>query len=210
MRVAVLGGGLQGCCLAIELADRGVDVTLIDRNDRLLTRAAAANEGKVHLGYMYASDPSLRTARTMLRGALAFGKIIGRQLGVAPETLAHSKPATYVVHRDSQRPPAEALDYLDAVHRLIGEEAGEASSYFGADIRQPLRRWSPSEVAASFNPEAILAAADTCEVAVDPVKLTDRLRKRVEETGRGNHPGRPWIHRLKYGVVVRGVADTAP
>ncbi len=47
---------------------RGVPVTLVDENADLLTRTAVANEGKVHLGYMYAADPSLRTARTMLAG----------------------------------------------------------------------------------------------------------------------------------------------
>lgn len=50
MRVAVLGGGLQGCCIALALADRGVEVTLFDRNDDLLSRTAVANEGKIHLG----------------------------------------------------------------------------------------------------------------------------------------------------------------
>ena len=56
MRVAVLGGGMQGCCCALALAARGARVTIYDRNDRLLSRAAIANEGKIHLGYMYAND----------------------------------------------------------------------------------------------------------------------------------------------------------
>ena len=37
MRVGVLGGGLQGCCVALSLAERGVDVCLLDRNTRLLS-----------------------------------------------------------------------------------------------------------------------------------------------------------------------------
>jgi len=64
--VGVLGGGLQGCCTAIALAARRVKVTLFDKNDALLSRAAIANEGKIHLGYMYAGDPSLSTAKTMM------------------------------------------------------------------------------------------------------------------------------------------------
>src|SRR5207253_2589568 len=62
MHVAVLGGGLQGCSTALALAERGVRVTLFDRNSQLLHGAALANEGKIHLGYMYAGDPSLNTA----------------------------------------------------------------------------------------------------------------------------------------------------
>ena len=46
MRVGVLGGGLQGCCVALSLAQHGIDVALFDRNDKLLSRAAVANEGK--------------------------------------------------------------------------------------------------------------------------------------------------------------------
>ena len=85
MRVGVLGGGLQGCCAALALAARGIDVTLFDRNDRLLSRAAVANEGKIHLGYMYANDPSHATARMMMRGALAFAPFFARHLGLSGE-----------------------------------------------------------------------------------------------------------------------------
>jgi glycine/D-amino acid oxidase-like deaminating enzyme len=52
--VGVLGGGLQGCCTALALAERNVRVVLFDKNEALLSRAAVANEGKIHLGYMYA------------------------------------------------------------------------------------------------------------------------------------------------------------
>ena len=60
MRVAVLGGGLQGCATALALAERRLNVALIDRNETLLSRTAVANEGKIHLGYMYAADPASR------------------------------------------------------------------------------------------------------------------------------------------------------
>ena len=70
MRVGVLGGGLLGCCTALALADRGLEVVLFDRNQDLLSRAAIANEGKIHLGYMYAADPSLLTARAMMEERL--------------------------------------------------------------------------------------------------------------------------------------------
>ena len=89
MRVGVLGGGLQGCCIALVLAERGVEVTLFDQNDTLLSRTAVANEGKIHLGYMYAGDPTLSTARTMMTGAFAFSPFFERYLG-QPERLRFS------------------------------------------------------------------------------------------------------------------------
>jgi len=101
--VGVLGGGIQGSCCALALAERGADVVLFDRNEQLLSRARVANEGKIHLGYMYANDPSYSTARMMMNGALAFAPFVTRHLGIDVEALNVSRPATYVVHRDSQR-----------------------------------------------------------------------------------------------------------
>src|SRR6267378_4684868 len=112
MRVGVLGGGLQGCCVALSLARHGVDVTLFDRNNKLLSRTAVANEGKIHLGYMYANDPSHSTARLMMRGALAFAPFFARHLGLAEDAMTVSRPACYVVHRDSQRTPGQVSRYL--------------------------------------------------------------------------------------------------
>jgi glycine/D-amino acid oxidase-like deaminating enzyme len=153
MHVAVLGGGLQGCCIALALAERGIDVTLFDRNERLLSRAAVANEGKIHLGYMYAGDPTLSTARMMMQGALAFARFFSRHLGSPIDALATSQPAVYLVHRDSQRPPAEVGRYLAAVHELVREAAqAEPDSYFGIDLRPAPAEWKPAALEREFNP----------------------------------------------------------
>src|SRR3954468_16134144 len=98
MHVAVLGGGLQGCCVALALADRGVNVCIFDKNEKLLSRAAIANEGKIHLGYMYAGDPTLATAKMMMPGALPFGPFFERHLAQLAQPFSTSLAATYVVH----------------------------------------------------------------------------------------------------------------
>src|SRR4051795_5247336 len=115
MLVGILGGGLQGCCTALALAERKVRVTLFDKNDALLSRAAVANEGKIHLGYMYAGDPTLSTAKTMIAGALSFAPFLERYLGQSAQSFSVSVPATYVVHRDSQRSVEDVCAYLRAV-----------------------------------------------------------------------------------------------
>src|SRR6476619_4418236 len=121
--VGVLGGGLQGCCTAIALAARRVRVVLFDKNDALMSRAAVANEGKIHLGYMYAGDPTLLTARTMLRGALAFAPFFQRTIALDPKNFRLSAPAAYALHRDSQHEREEVLGYATAVHELVQEAA---------------------------------------------------------------------------------------
>ena len=185
MRVGVLGGGMQGCCCALALAERGVEVTLFDRNEQLLSRAAVANEGKVHLGYMYANDPSHCTARMMMNGALAFAPFIARHLEIAAESLNVSQPAAYVVHCDSQRSAEQVSEYLATVHRMIVEAAdGHPKAYFGKDLSQKPRPWSVAEREAEFDCSITLAAFDTPEVAINPVALAQALRDRIHSDRR--------------------------
>jgi len=176
MRVGVLGGGLQGCCIALALAERGIAVTLIDKNEQLLSRTAVANEGKIHLGYMYAGDPTLATAWTMLSGAFEFAPFFARHLGILNwDNL--SSPAVYVVHRTSQRGLAEIANYLSAVDELVGNAPnGAGRSYFGMNPKGVLRRWSTAEVETEFDAAQVSAAFDTPEVAINSVQLAELMR----------------------------------
>jgi hypothetical protein len=262
--LAVLGGGFQGCCVALALSLRGVRVTLFDRGKSLMSRTAVANEGKVHLGYMYAADPSLKTARTMVAGALAFGPFIARVLGRPQSDFVTSQPAAYVVHRESQCTADAAVSHLMKTHQLIaGQSGGSPDDYFGQDLRRPLDIWSPDRIAAEFDPGVALAVVQTPEIAIDPIDVMAQIRARIAqeplidvrlgheieavEAGDGNFtvrgssegqafaerfgevvnalwegrlaidskmgllPGRPWLHRLKYGITLKGPGpDKAP
>jgi glycine/D-amino acid oxidase-like deaminating enzyme len=180
MLVGVLGGGLQGCCTALALAERRVRVVLFDKNDMLLSRTAVANEGKIHLGYMYAGDPTLSTAKTMMTGALAFAPFFERYLGQPVHSVSVSVPATYIVHRESQHSADNVCAYLETVHALINEAAqGRKHAYFGKDLGTPLRPWSAAEKAAEFDPEIALAAISTPEIAINPVALARTLREYI-------------------------------
>ena len=70
--VAVLGAGIMGSATALLLARGGARVVLFDRAPRPFAGASRWNEGKIHLGHLYAADPSLQTARCVLPGGLAF------------------------------------------------------------------------------------------------------------------------------------------
>jgi glycine/D-amino acid oxidase-like deaminating enzyme len=180
MRVGVLGGGLQGCCAALALAERGAEVILFDKNDALLRRAAVANEGKIHLGYMYAGDPTLSTAKTMITGALSFAPFLERYLGQPAESFSVSVPASYVVHRDSQQSVDDVCSYLKTVHALINEAAdGRNQAYFGRDLRAALRPWSAAETDAEFDPAIALAVFSTPEIAINPTALAQTLQERI-------------------------------
>ena len=48
-RVWVVGAGLQGCAIALELAHRGQPVVLLDQDALPMNRASLRNEGKMTL-----------------------------------------------------------------------------------------------------------------------------------------------------------------
>lgn len=172
----MIGGGIQGCGVAMELAGRGADVVLFERRPRILDGASRHTEGKIHLGFVYAADDSLRTARLMARGAATFAPALERWLGTAAEGLATSTPFHYVVHRESMRSPAA----LEAGYREIAAIVREAipeGAYFGAADPGHVRRLEPGELA-PFGPDAA-AVFETSELAVEPEALADALAATV-------------------------------
>jgi FAD dependent oxidoreductase len=176
------GGGFQGCCAAIELAMRGTRVALYERKSTLLAGAASANEGKIHLGYTYASDRSLTTARTLLRGALSFAPLVQRYLD-ADVPLAASEPFVYAVHRDSQVKVKDFATYLDATHSLVDAAAGR-DSYFGIDLRAAPQRLTQAALESRFDPAYVTAAFDTSEIAIDTIAMAMSMRRRIAEDPR--------------------------
>ena len=65
-----------------------------------MSQASAQNEGKIHLGYVYANDRSLWTARTMVKGAIAFASLMWRWVGDAGVRFP-SDAVLFVVHHGS-------------------------------------------------------------------------------------------------------------
>lgn len=173
----------MGCCTALVLAQRGARVTLFDRTNQLASRTSIHNEGKIHLGYVYAGDFSLATARMMICGALYFTPFLKDYLGLLPERIALSSPHVYLVHKNSQRSLDYLSGYFGAVHALIEDAAGGTKKgYFGANLYQTPRKWLAAEIDAVFNPAMAIAAFDTEELAVEPHALAQNFRERIAAT----------------------------
>jgi glycine/D-amino acid oxidase-like deaminating enzyme len=180
MRVAVLGAGIQGSCVALELARQGVEVDLVDRAGTAMTGASGHNEGKVHLGYVYANDPSRRTARTMIEGGLAFWPLLRTWLGDGLADVTTGEPFFYAVHRDSLLDvPAVETHFADCQAIVAEVLGGREPDYPGADPRTPPRRLTDTELAERFDPRTVVAAYATSEGAVDPVALASVVRRRL-------------------------------
>lgn len=178
MKVAVLGAGIQGACTALELARRGVEVDLYDRAEQAINGASLYNEGKIHLGYVYGNDPSLRTATLMARGAVTFAPLMRRWIGDALDTTPTCSPFLYLVHRDSIVSPEDSHAFFDRVHALGREELrGAKADYFGQTLLT-----APSRVAAEtigISDENVAAVFQTEEVAIDPEAIARLMRDAI-------------------------------
>lgn len=131
-RVAVLGGGIMGCCTALLLARRGAEVVLFDREQELLQGASRWNEGKIHLGFLYSGDRRLHTAKELLTGGLLFRSIVEELLETRLGTIT-SSPDLYLVHKDSIASADDTGRYFKALtemvrqHPLAGHYLGDLS-----------------------------------------------------------------------------------
>ena len=134
-RVAVLGAGIMGSAVAIQLARRGFDVTVLDRESAPMAAASRWNEGKIHLGYIYGADPTLATAQHLLTGGLLFDDRLRELIDEDLNGHATTEDDIYLVHRRSVVGPTSCAAKFAAISELIREHP-DAGRYL-VDVSMP-------------------------------------------------------------------------
>lgn len=182
-RIAVLGGGGAGTCAALEIAAHGHLVDIFEQEELPVTAASRVNEGKIHLGILYANDPAARTADLMIRGALSFSELLSRWFDLTPADLTLSTPFLYAVHRDSMVSPDDLSRHYEATCAEFGRlQVASGSTYLGQREAPSFRRLSAREIEAVLDPQHFAAVFQTSERAVDPRVVADRMRQVVLDT----------------------------
>jgi hypothetical protein len=208
MRVGVLGAGLSGTLVALEMADAGHDVKLIDRKPSPLAGASGVSEGKIHLGYVYAVDRSQRTARAMARAAATFRPLVERWVGRNSFDMALSSPFLYAVHRNS-------LIGTDAIRHHFGVVSEFARDLCGDEPNPECSpRWrelAEREYADTFDPRLVMAAFATEERAIMPGQISSLLVSALCAQPRivqmmGHHVDSVSLDRGRFIVSGHGVA----
>ncbi|WP_026946753.1 FAD-dependent oxidoreductase [Algoriphagus marincola] len=177
----IIGAGIQGCTIALELARKGKKVTLIERDKLIFNRASLRNEGKVHLGLVYMNDPSFKTPSLMLKGALLFRKSLERWIGKKSFDLGLSEPFYYLVAKDSFLKAEE----LEKGYQKLQEqfEAWKEDNpdwdYLGTKPEKLYERKPQSEIQRIFGNQLVEEGFLTAELAVDTSKLRNHLRDAV-------------------------------
>jgi len=179
-QIAVLGGGGAGSFTALEISSHGHGVDVFEQDAQPVMRASRVNEGKIHLGFLYANDPSKRTAAIMARGALAFGECMLRWLDMTPEDFVLSTPFLYAVHRESMLAPDQLQQhYADCCARVAALQESDGLAYLGSREPPSFRELGPTEIEAVLDPSHFATVFWTSELAVDPRVIATRLRSAV-------------------------------
>jgi len=185
MRVAVIGAGIQGICAALELARRGCTVDLYEKDPAPISRASRWNEGKVHLGFVYARDETQKTAQMAQRGAFSFWELLGRWIDTHGLESALSEPFIYAVHRDSVLDVESVEAHLRRVvadARLTRDQAG--GTYLGDREPFVVERLSQSELEQHLSADMVAGAFRTAERSIDPGVVADALTTAISAESR--------------------------
>lgn len=175
-RIAIIGAGITGALAAIGLAQKGIKVDLIDRAPNPLSQASLVNEGKVHLGFLYAHDRTWATPRLMIDGAHTFRPIIQKLTGFDVSSIM-STPFYYAVHRDSLVTVDDFEHHLIKCCATFDEvAASEGGTYVDGMQRAAIRKCDRQEWEDSFDPDVFSAFFETSERAVDPRRLAPVIR----------------------------------
>jgi glycine/D-amino acid oxidase-like deaminating enzyme len=161
---------MLGSSLAVLLARNGARVTLFDAAERPMSRAGRWNEGKIHLGYLYAADRTLNTARKLIPGGKLFRPIVESIIESPIEGHLTSGQEFYLTHTDSVVDPSTMLGYLNAVWDLNGDTSKKTT--------RP-RRLTQSELAKISENPKLVAGFRVPEQSVNTSWIADRILARL-------------------------------
>lgn len=133
----MIGAGIQGVTVALALAERGVRSTIFEREASPLGRASLRNEGKIHLGFVYALDRSGETTAAMVEGALTFAPLLDRWCGDFDWEAIRSDRFAYVAMDEGLAGPEALEDHYRQVMTEIGRFGGETGCRYLGDETMP-------------------------------------------------------------------------
>jgi glycine/D-amino acid oxidase-like deaminating enzyme len=132
----VLGAGIQGVAAALALSRDSWRVTLVEQDDEPLNRASLRNEGKIHLGFVYANDATDRTPRLMLECAMSFGGLLEEWLRAPlPWDKLRSRPFTYCLATTSLVPAHVLESRYQSLQDYFLATDGPRRKYLGRSLR---------------------------------------------------------------------------
>ena len=150
--ILIIGAGFYGCYLAEYFANKGLSVTLIDKESELMTRASFANQARVHNGYHYP-----RSVLTALKSRISFPRFVSE----FEECIDKEFEKYYLIGKP------------------LSKVTGRQFTAFCDRIGAP---YYPAETSITklFNKAYVEASFKTIEYAFDSIKLRRVMKDRLE------------------------------
>lgn len=198
-RVAILGAGIMGSSTALFLARRGHSVTLYDAASTPFSAASRWNEGKIHLGYIYSADPSLKTAREVLPGGLVFKSLVEELTACSLETSTTASDDIYLCHRESVVNTDAMWNHMEHVTEMVRSHP-DASQYLVDASDSQAQKLTPvaleqttdsPDIVGGFRvPERSVATNWVADRFVEALSAQDRIEQRMNTTVKAVCPQR--------------------
>ncbi|MCB0358342.1 MAG: FAD-binding oxidoreductase [Bdellovibrionales bacterium] len=148
----VVGAGLYGSVISVELARDGRRVLLVDAEQDILSRASAWNQFRVHNGYHYP-----RSLTTAYRSHINYARFVDAY----SDCLLPNKPMYYAVARSP-----------------LSKVTATQFERFCRTAELPLDE-APESIRALCDPDLLAAVYRVEEAVVAPVRLRERLRQEL-------------------------------
>ncbi len=169
--------------MALSLAERGFTAIVLERKSGPLQAASYGNEGKIHMGFVYALDSSGNTGREMLRGALSFAPLIEKWCGPMPWHKWKSGGFRYAIMPDSLADMHTLEAYYEKLRGQLGEIGNDLPvnpAYFG-DSPSWMWRRSESTTGSPLIDGEPVNCIDTEEISIDTRPFSEALLHKIKE-----------------------------
>lgn len=108
--IGIIGGGIFGSTIAIELASQGYNVTLFERHENVLEEASSINQYRVHAGYHYPrSSPTALECKVSLS---SFEKTYKQSIVSKRSDIKHYYA---IASQASMTTPEEYITFMDTI-----------------------------------------------------------------------------------------------
>jgi glycine/D-amino acid oxidase-like deaminating enzyme len=189
---------MLGVCTALELARAGQSVSLIEGNSAIMQGASRWNEGKIHIGYLYAADFDLRTAHRVIPGGLRFAGLVERHIGRSLAEFTTTDDDVCLIHRRSVVDVDSFSAYATRVAQLAADMASTHGPGYLSDLSAAcVRRLSPSELADVVSCDDVVAGFRVNERSVSTASVADLLVGAVSAEPRIDVRVNTWVNAVR-------------
>jgi len=178
-KALVLGGGIQGCCIALMLRKHGYEVRLVDKSKDIFNRASLNQQGKIHLGFNWGMDTSLKTGKRLMLDALYFAPYLEYLLGKKIDW-EKFKSINYnaLVAKDSLLSSDEIGTYFQKLQTIYQDYMkNEKLTYLG---KRPKTLFQKTSLPKQVNPDLFQACFITEEVALRTTGVKKIIKEKIQ------------------------------